>query len=248
MEAWHWLKTACEEGFRRNSRFLVLGWIGGVVICLFAVWAGDGIYYYLDFRWSGKPLSGLMSLASGFCLVACGWGLLVGARRAMRRPGGGGEAAAWLIAGLGSIWLAFDEVAQIHESLAMLMEQTKLPRPFGVLDYDLYIFGAYAVALVVVLWMLWPARRALEPVMLPLSVAIVCFAISEMMDQVPWDQLTREGQKWVGSIEEVSKTLGCWTLAMCGLLCADASEEGLRGKAASPDAGPSRPGPAPARD
>lgn len=240
MEVWHWLRTSCEAGYRRNSVFLVLGWLGGLVVCLLAVWAGDGIYYFLDFRWSGKPLSGLMSLVSGFCLVACGWGLLVGTRRAMRRPGGGGEAVAWLIAGLGCIWLAFDEVAQIHETLSMVMEQAKVPRPFGVLDHDLYIFGAYAVALLAVLAMLWPARRSLEPVMLPLSVAIVCFAVSEMMDQIPWDALTREGQKWVGSIEEVSKTLGCWTLAMCGLLCADASEEGLRGRTAPP---PGAPGP-----
>jgi hypothetical protein len=248
MEVWHWLKTACEEGFRRNSRFLVLGWLGGIAICLIAVWAGDGIYYYLDFRWSGKPLSGLMSLASGFCLVACGWGLLVGARRAMRRPDGRAEATAWIIAGLGSIWLAFDEVAQIHEMLAMAMEEAKVPRPFGVLDHDLYIFGAYAVAFLVLLRMLWPARRSLEPVMLPLSVAIVCFTISEMMDQIPWDELTRDAQKWVGSIEEVSKTLGCWTLAMCGLICADATEGGPRGRDAPPPGGPRPPAATPARD
>ena len=235
MEVWHWLKTSCEEGYRRNSRFLVLGWIGALIVCLIAVWAGDGIYYFLDYRWSGKPMSGLMTLVSGFCLVACGWGLIVGARRAMRKPDGRGEATAWLIAGLGSIWLAFDEVAQLHETLAGVLEQARFPRPLGVLDYDMYVFGAYAVALLVLLWRLWPARRALEPVMLPLCVAIICFAISELFDQVPWDQLTRNEQKWIGSFEEVSKTLGCWTLAMCGLLCADATEEGLRGKvAASP--------------
>ena len=69
----------------------------------------------------------------------------------MRQPGGGGEAAVWLIAGLGAIWLAFDEVAQIHETLAGLMERANVPRPFGVLDYDFYIFGFYGLSLLVVL-------------------------------------------------------------------------------------------------
>lgn len=230
-----WLATSCEAGWRRHARFLALGWLGGIVACIAAAFAGGGLYYFLDFRWSGRPLSGLMTLASGFCLVACGWGMFVAARRAMRTPGHGREAAGWTIAGLGGIALAFDEVAQLHELAAGKMERLGVPRPLGVLDHDLYVFGAYALGLLGVLAMLWPTRRPLEPVMLPLGVAIVCFASSELLDQIPWDLMDRATQRWVGTLEEATKTLGTWTLAMCGLLCAD---EATREEAAAAEPEP----------
>ncbi len=226
-----WLATSCDAGWRRHARFLGLGWLGGIAACAAAAVAGNGLYYFLDFRWSGRPLSGLMTLASGFCLVTCAAGMFVASRRAMRTPGHAREAAGWILAGLGGIWLAFDEVAQLHELAVAKMARMGVPQPFGVLDHDLYIFGGYALGLLVVMAMLWPTRRPLEPAMLPLSVAIVCFAASEMLDQIPWDLMAAPTQQWVGTLEEVSKTLGTWTLAMCGLLCAD---EATREQARAP--------------
>lgn len=242
MSVWRWLTTSCEVGWQRHARFLALGWLGGLGVCVAALWVGDGLYYFLDFRWSGRPLSGLMTLAGGFCLMACGWGLFVAARRAMRAPGGRREAAGWLVGGLGSIWLAFDEVAQFHEHAAEAMARLGVPRPLGVLDHDLYIFGAYAAGLLLVLVTLWPTRRPLEPAMLPLSVAIACFGISEAADQVPWESMTPRLQLLVGAVEEVSKTIGSWSLAMCGLLCADeATREDVRAGASAPAPAPALP-------
>ncbi len=221
MGLWRWLATSCDAGWRRHARFLGLGWLGGLLVCALAAWAGHGLYYFLDFRWSGRPLSGLMTLASGFCLVICGSGFLVASRRAMRTPGQGREWLGWLLGGLGCFWLAFDEVGQLHEQAAELLLRAGVPRPLGVLDMDLYVFAAYVAGLVFVVAMLWPTRRALEPAMLPLAVALVCFALSEVFDQLPWDRLAPATRPWVGTTEEVYKSLGAWSLAMCGLLCAD---------------------------
>lgn len=232
MQLWAWLTTSCETGWRRHARFLALCWLGAIAVCVFMAWLGEGLYFYTDFREGGHRFGGLMSLASGFCLVACGWSFLVPARRAARTPGHTREFLGWLNAALGCIVLAFDEVAQLHESAAHWLARHHVPGPFG-LDHDLYVFAAYAVGLVLVLALLWPYRRPLEPALLPLLVAITCFALSEVVDEIPWDSMTHQTQQWVGALEEIYKTLGTWTLTMCGLLTADEDTRGI-GSGAEP--------------
>ncbi len=217
----HWLRDSCNVAWRRYARFLLVSWIAGAAVCLYAGWAGEGLYYYLDYMWNGRPNAGLMTLVSGFCLVACGWGLFVAARRAMRTPGGQRETAGWVLAGMGCLWLAFDEVIQLHERAAHFMQRAGVPHPLGVLDHDLYLFAAYFAGLVLVFALLWPTRRPLEPAMLPLLVAIACFAVSEILDQLPWIRMSHDTQQIVGAFEEGYKVFGAWTLAICGLLVAD---------------------------
>lgn len=232
MAFWTWLTTSCESGWRRHARFLAISWLAAVAVCVLMARLGEGLYFYTDFRENGRRFGGLMTLASGFCLVACGWSLMVPARRALRTPGHGREAAGWLLAAVGSIVLAFDEVAQLHESAAHWLARHHVPGPFG-LDQDLYVFGAYAAGLVLVLVLLWPFRRPLEPALLPLLVAITCFAMSEVVDEIPWDAMSHATQQWVGALEEIYKVLGSWTIAMCGLLTADEDTRGI-GSGAEP--------------
>lgn len=232
MRLWTWLTTSCETGWRRHARFLALSWLVAVAVCVFVAWLGDGLYFYTDFRENGRRFGGLMSLASGFCLMGCGWSFLVPARRALRTPGHGREFLGWLNAGLGCVLLAFDEVAQLHESVAHWLVRHHVPGPLG-LDQDLYVFGFYALGLVLVFVLLWPFRRPLEPALLPLLVAILCFALSEVVDELPWSAMTHQTQQWVGALEEIYKTLGSWSIAMCGLLTADEDTRGI-GSGAEP--------------
>lgn len=221
MPFFHWLFTSCEIAWRRHVRFLGLGWLAGAALCAYAGWAGEGLYYYLDYKWNGRPNAGLMTLVSGFCLVACGWGQFVAARRARREPRGANEALGFTLGGLGCIVLAFDEVIMLHERAAHVLARLHVPRPFGVFDLDSYIFLLYLAGLVHVLTLLWPTRRPLEPAMLPLLVAIACMAGSEALDQLPWDQMTHATQQVVGAFEEGLKVFASWSLAMVGLLVAD---------------------------
>lgn len=228
-----WLFTSCEAAWRRHARFLVLGWLAGAALCLYAGWAGEGLYYYLDYMWNGRPNAGLMTLVSGYCLVACGWGFAVAARRAWREPNGASEALGFTLGSLGCIVLAFDEVAQMHERLAHFLVRHHVPKPFGIFDVDSYIFLLYLGGLIHVLVLLWPTRRPLEPAMLPLLVAIACMGLSEVLDQIPWEWMSHETQQIVGAFEEGYKVFGSWTLAMAGLLVAD---EGTRQVNRSPAA------------
>ena len=227
MQIWEWFKTSCEVAWKRHTRFLVLSWLGGIAVCAGMAWYGHGILFFTDFREDGRRFAGIMSLASGFCLLAAGMLLFVPARRAHRTPGHGREMLGWLLGGFGGIVLAFDEVAQLHEPAAHLLARLGVPQPFGVLDHDLYIFAAYAAGLVLVHVLLWPYRHPLEPVMLPMLVAILCFAMSEVVDQIPWNSMDHSMQLWVGTLEEAYKVLGAWTLAMCSLLTADEGTKGI---------------------
>lgn len=226
MPIWQWLKTSCEAGWKRHARFLALSWLAGIAVCAAAAVLGEGLHFYVDFRETGGRLEGVMTLVSSFSLLVAGWSLFVPARRAQRMPGRRREMFGWLLGGLGGVVLAFDEVVQLHESAARWMVRHGVPGPLG-LDQDMWIFGAYAAGLVITLLLLWPYRHPLEPAMLPLLVSITCFALSQVVDQLPWGAMDHQTQQWVGATEEIYKVLGAWSLALCGLLTADEGTKGL---------------------
>lgn len=225
MNLWTWLRTSCEAGWKRHARFLGLSWIVGLVVCAIAAVQGEGLHYFVDFRETGGRWEGAMTLVSSFCLVVAGWSLFVPARRVHRIAGRGRELAGWVLGGLGGVVLGFDEVLQLHESFAHWMVRHHVPGPLG-LDQDMWVFGAYALGLAITLALLWPSRRPLEPAMLPLLMAIACFAMSQVVDQLPWNAMDHRTQQWVGAMEEIYKVLGSWSLAMCGLLTADEGTQG----------------------
>ena len=199
--------------WRRNRRLLLPAYVGGAAVCLLAAVAGGGLYFYTDFRDGGGRFAGLMSLASGFALLAFGWSLVGMSAHARSRR----ERASWLGFGLLGVLLAFDEVAQIHEPIAHALARAGVVGPLW-LDQDLYVFGFYALVAGTMSLRLWPRLRTVPELALPAAAALVCFAISQGFDLLPWESLTHSTQLWVGACEEGFKCLGSWNLALLGLL------------------------------
>lgn len=207
------LIDALASSWRRHRGLLLPAYAGALVVCVVAAIAGEGLHYYVDFRDGGGRFRGLMSLASGFCLVAFGWSLLE--RSAIARDRG--ERLTWVAAGLLGVLLAFDEVAQFHEAASHLLARRGLPAPPGM-DHDLYVFGAYAVIAALLAWRLRGPLSHVRDVLLPTTVAVACFAISQAFDLVPWAALSHDTQQWVGAGEEAFKCMGSWSLALTGLV------------------------------
>jgi|SRR5689334_13370300 len=213
--------------WRRHRRFLLAAWIAGLAVCVYMAWAGGGMYFYMDFRENGRRWAGLMSLASGFCLMSFAWSLLVVARRTASREGWGSTARAWLMGSLGGTWLAFDEVAQLHESLVRVMERRHVPLFLGFIDRDAYLFAAYAVAAGLIVWLLRAPLARRRDLALPVLMSIFFFAASELIDEFPIGPLASHNMaNAIGAAEEILKTMGSWTLALLGLLFSDAGADG----------------------
>ena len=199
--------------WRRNQRLFLPAYAGGVLVCMIAAIAGEGLYYYTDFRDGGGRFGGIMSLASGFALLAFGWSLFAMSAHASSRR----ERSSWVGFGMLGVLLAFDEVAQIHEPIARAIARAGIVRPLW-LDPDLYVFGFYGLVAGTMSLQLWPRLRTAPELALPVAAAVVCFAISQGFDLLPWDRLSTSTQMWVGPCEEGFKCLGSWSLALVGLL------------------------------
>ncbi|NOT34229.1 MAG: hypothetical protein HOP12_08685 [Candidatus Eisenbacteria bacterium] len=210
------LRTGYREGWRRHgagdglTMGVVLAVLGG------AAYRGRGIYYFLDFRDGGRRYAGLLTLLSGFCLLIYAWSPFLVWRRLRRARVRGLEPAAWLLGALIGVFLAFDETVQLHDSGARVLGRLGVPELFGMLDRDLYIFGAYAVTAILGAWL---ARRRLLAhlhVLLPGTRAIVCLLISQLSDLAPWDTLGEATRQWLGTLEEGTKCFGTFCLALFG--------------------------------
>ncbi len=201
-----------------HRELLIPAWCMALVVCVLAAQLGDGLYYFIDFRENGRRFAGLMSLASGFCLMGLAWSLLVVARRERSCQAATRQVWGWLLGAVFACLLAFDEVAQLHEALTHALQRAGVPKLFGVLDQDLYIFAAYA-GVVGVVWVLirgaWISNGRL---LFPALAAVGFLAGSQMVDLIPWDSMTHSTQQVVGATEEVLKTMGTFTLALLGLL------------------------------
>lgn len=207
-----WTRVLADS-WRQHRRLLLPAYVGGAFVCLLAAIAGKGLYFYTDFRDGGGRFAGVMSLASGFALLAFGWSLFGMSAHARSR----GERAAWVGFGLLGVLLAFDEIAQLHEPIARAIARANIVGPLW-LDPDLYVFGFYGLVAGAMSLYLWPRLRTVPELALPAAVALVCFAISQGFDLLPWDRLSPSTQQWVGASEEGFKCLGSWSLALVGLL------------------------------
>ncbi len=210
---------ALSTSWKRHRSLLLPAYLGGFAVCAIAAYAGEGLHYYIDLRDGTGRFSGLMSLASGFALLAFGWSFLAVSRSPLARS----NRFAWIGVGLLGVMLAFDEVLQLHEGAAAMMVRAGVPAPFG-LDSDLYIFGAYAGIAAVLALKLRPSLGRLPDLALPALLAIVFFALSQGIDLLPWQAFRHDQQQWVGAAEEGSKCLGSWSLALLGLILLQSPE------------------------
>ncbi len=201
------------DAWRRHRALLLPAYIGGVFVCLVAAIAGDGLHYYVDFRDGGGRFRGLMSLASGFCLMAFGWSLFEQSHDARDWQ----ERLAWVAAGSLGVVLAFDEVAQFHEAISHVLDRRGVPRLLGF-DHDVLVFGLYALIALALVWRLRHRLLELRDALLPALIAVACFVVSQAFDALPWDALSHDTQQWVGACEEAFKCLGSWSLALVGLV------------------------------
>jgi hypothetical protein len=201
------------RSWRLHRGLLAPAYTGGVAVCIVAAVAGEGMYYYADFRDGGGRFSGLMSLASSFCLVAFGWSMLAVSARGRD----GRDRLPWALAGIGGVWLAFDEAVQLHETFGRTLARAGVPAPLGM-EHDLYVFGAYGLIAAWLFARLRPRRPGGAGLSIPATVAVACFATSQALDGVPWDAVPPGVQPWWGAAEEGFTCIGAWSLALFGLI------------------------------
>lgn len=207
--------------YRAHWKFLTFGYLAAAILCLVAAWDG-GLYYFLDFRAGGGRFAGLMTVASSFCLLAAGVLLMVVGREIARRKGWGAEAVGWIAAGVGTAFLAFDELVQIHEPATRWLGRHGIPKLFGTFDQDVYIFGFYGLSALVTARLVYPELRRQLHTWFPFLAAIGFFVASECVDMVPWLSLNASEQKLFGPLEEGLKSMGSASLLLFGILLVEA--------------------------
>lgn len=211
------------EGWHAHRVLLVTAWGATLALCALAVWLGQGLYYFLDFRDGGGRWAGVFSVLSAGCLALAGFGLLLVARLTLRR--GAGDTAAWVFGGLGAIFLALDDLLQLHESAARVLARAGVPAPFG-LDRDLYVLAAYGAAALYAVRGVWPRLRSWRRSWLPGMAAVLGFAASAGVDLLPWDALSPAAQQGFGAAEEIAKTLGAVSLALFAMVLVEQAAAG----------------------
>lgn len=209
------LAAGFAEGWRAHRRLLLAAWGATLALCALAVWLGQGLYYFLDFRDGGGRWAGVFSVLSAGCFALAGFGLLLVARLTLRR--GAGDTAAWVFGGLGAIFLALDDLLQLHESAARVLARSGVPAPFG-LDRDLYVLAAYGAAALYAMRGVWPRLRVWRRAWLPGAAALLGFAGSAGVDFLPWEALSRAAQQGFGAAEEIAKTFGSVNLALFAMV------------------------------
>lgn len=149
--------------------------------------------------------AGAITACSGGSLLWAGWNWIALGRTERDR---------WLV-GLGAClsWLALDELLQVHEGLTHWLVAAGLPRPFGF-EQDVYVFAAYALAMAPCLLAAWPRLRSHRAGLPLMTLALALAAVSQGMDMLPWELLSQGEQQWVGAVEESTKTLATFALAL----------------------------------
>ena len=216
------LATGLLRSWREHRVMMLAVWVATAGLCAWAAAVG-GLYYFQDFRTNGGPHSGAMTVISAFALVAAGIGMSLVARRVYARQGWRVSTLAWAIGGAGGLLLALDEITQIHEGVARRLARAGVPAPFGFGDRDLYVFATYGLFALFAVRGAWPQLRRWSEAWLPGAASLMFFAMSSVVDQVPWEILTRSQQGFWGPVEEILKTLGTVSFAVFGLLLAEAA-------------------------
>jgi len=213
------LGRAAVCSWRLHRRLLLWCLLGGMVACcgvvLFGVARGKNpLYYFTDFACVG--FGGVMTLVSGQCLGTAGVLLLV--RAWQRESAGLRTVLGWALLGGGAIALSADEVLLIHEHETAALATLGIPKVFGALDQDVYVFIFYGLAAAALLVMLWSEILSRPDAVFPLVAAGAFFAASEAVDFIPWRFLSSTQQAVLGPLEEILKTMGSWSLLLYGAI------------------------------
>lgn len=214
--------SAVSESFQRHKKLIVLNLAGlfTALVLLSVVGQlqfGSTLYFYSDIGGNGRFGAGAMTVVSGMCLFVSGAWLISGARflyiHRNTMPEASNRHWWFLIAGTGAIYLGLDEILMVHEYLTLKMDQIGVPKLFGI-DQDLYIFAVYGIVAFVVLLKLFPSIYRYRNAIFPLVATIAFFALSEVVDMIPWDALTGNQKSILGPTEEILKTMGTWSAAL----------------------------------
>jgi hypothetical protein len=213
--------------FRRFKHFLTplyLGmFIGLAVLPFISLFKyDDTLFFYLDFTGEKFGLGAITVLGSMFLVVTGAFFLAISRLYfLMKEPSSlmnTNSRCWWVVAGIGVIYLGLDEILKIHEFLTWKMADLGIPKLFGI-DQDVYIFAIYGIAALLIGLKLLPSVSYYRQAILPLVATFIFFALSEIIDFIPWFSLTHNQQMFLGPIEEIFKTMGEWSfLLYAGLL------------------------------
>lgn len=210
-----------SQSFQRYRRFVGLNLIGVFIALVILSIIGQlrfgwSLYFYSDIGVNEGFGSGAMTVVSGMCLFVSGSFLMVGARikyLAQTKVADKHGFWWWLITGAGLVYLGFDEILMIHEYLTQKMVDLAVPKILGI-DQDIYIFALYGLAALALLYKMMPSLIRYREAVFPLVTMLLFFAASEVVDMIPWDELTVEQQMILGPIEEILKTMGSWSAVL----------------------------------
>lgn len=214
--------SAVSESFQQHKRLIVLNLAGlFIALVILAVVGhfkfGSTLYFYSDVGANGRFGAGAMTVVSGMCLFVSGALLISGARMQYLNksaiPAAHNGPWWWLIAGAGIIYLGFDEILMIHEYLTLKMDQIGIPKLFGM-DQDFYIFAVYGLLAFVVFLKLMPSLARYRQAAFPLAAMLAFFALSQVVDVIPWDGLSGGQKSILGPTEEILKTMGSWSAVL----------------------------------
>lgn len=168
---------------------------------------GSSLFFFVDLSGARRPGEGAVTALSSFALAVAGALHLLAARVHSPRRG------AWSYAAFGLFALALDELLMFHEWITRRLDALAVPR-IGDLDRDVYVFATYALAAALVGWRLLPEWRRRPAVCAPLIVGTGLAAASQILDLVPWHQLSDAARRIWGPAEEILKS----TATFCGAL------------------------------
>ncbi len=189
----------------------------------------NSLYFLEDLKFAAGTGQGALTVVNGLMLGAAATLLAVVAHQlplmgaVEGRAGTGlGErfSLPWLAFAALALVLALDEVLMAHEYVAYRLDRGGVPRVFGVIDQDFFVFSIYGVAVLTVLWFALPTIVEFGSAVLPLCAFGLFMIVSQMIDFVPWHELTRTQQQILGPAEEAFKCLGGFSLMLYGVVLA----------------------------
>ena len=169
--------------------------------------------------------SGTFTMASAMCMFSCGVLLLLIARS--RAPFSRSERLAWVVAAVGLMTLAFDELMQLHEWIGGGLSWLGVPFPFG-LAADNYVFLGYASAALWVMLRLLPKFATVSQALPWAVIMLVCYAFSQMVDLVPLERLAERTILILAPIEEAPKVIGSFAALLFGIFAHEQITQGPR--------------------
>lgn len=215
-------RSAMSESFQRYKTLIIWSLTGlFVALAILSIVGqlkfGLSLYFYSDIGVIIGFGAGAMTVVSGMCFFISG-ALLVSCARLLYIHRSAALAASgvyrwFLIAGMGIVYLGFDDIVMVHEYLTKKMAQFGVPKLFGI-DQDIYIFAVYTIIALVVLIKLIPSIFHYRLALFPLAAMIVFFGLSEAVDFVPWDSLNYIQRMILGPTEEILKTMGSWSAVL----------------------------------